>query len=162
MILSPYFWLGVIGVAVGIFFAGEHQGKKVERADFNAYKAQIATEREAGAVAAAKERRQHELALAATDTALQKARIENEALKDSDRRHALSGDLRLRIPSVCPKPATDATASPSVRDAGAPAEGVLPPGITADLFTFANRADSLSDQLRACQQVVIEDRKDSQ
>lgn len=87
---------------------------------------------------------------------------DGKAQRDRDIAAALSGGIRLRIPTApCVEAgrssAPEAPSSPGKRDGGATTE--LPREITANLLALADDADSIVRQLTACQAVVIEDRK---
>ena len=95
-----------------------------------------------------------------------------EARRRRDVAAARDGALVLRVPaSACrtgPSEAGPAGSSSPGGDGAAPLQlpgaaggGVLPPEITADLYALADDADQVADQLRACQSVVLADRKES-
>lgn len=143
---------GTLAFCAGIF----HLGMKYERADWQTKEtarkeAQLRDER-----AATKRHREEELRQAAIDTELQKTRKERDGLKAADRKRALDGELRLRVPGICPMPAPDASPSPGQRNAET--DGELPREIAANLFDLANDADQVVLQLAACQQLVMSDR----
>lgn len=85
---------------------------------------------------------------------------------------ARDGTLVLRLPaSACSGSGSGSVASPrsaaGLGNGSAPLElpgatggGVLPPAITADLYALADDADQVAGQLRACQQIILNDRKD--
>lgn len=85
-----------------------------------------------------------------------------EARRARDVAAALNGAFGLRIPGACPvrpngSPTPEARPAASGGDGGATVE--LPRQVTADLFTLVNDADETANALRACQRIVIEDRK---
>lgn len=86
-----------------------------------------------------------------------------EARRRADVAAARDGALVLRIPaSACRPGGGEATPPGSAATRGHGPEAVeLPRAVTADLLSLANDADQVADQLRACQAVVISDRKDS-
>lgn len=96
---------------------------------------------------------------------LKKEKAANAARKKADADAARAGDLVLRVPaSVCG--GADGGGDPAAafgppapkRDGAATVE--LPRQVTADLFDLANDADDVADQLRACQAVILNDRKE--
>ena len=99
-----------------------------------------------------------------------------QELQDAHRQHLAditnlrSGALRLRDPNAtslraCPYPAGQAAAGTSGRDDSAPggfqnaAAGVLPSATSAWLIDFADQCDRNTQQLTACQQVIMDDRR---
>lgn len=93
-----------------------------------------------------------------------------KAQRDRDVAAAYSGGLRLQFHPTdlqagrCATPSTG-PAAPG-RDGGAPgqlqgeaARSVLPPDITAGLLNIAHDADDTARQLKACQDVILEDRR---
>lgn len=85
---------------------------------------------------------------------------------EADRRRdvaaARDGALRLRIPAAaCDAGGSAPAAAGPAAPGGDGAEGIELPGATAaDLLDLAHDADQVADQLRACQAVVLNDRKD--
>lgn len=86
-----------------------------------------------------------------------------EARRRADVSAARDGALVLRIPASACRAGGGEAAPPGPAAAGGhgPAAVELPRAVTADLLSLANDADQVADQLRACQAVVISDRKDS-
>lgn len=76
---------------------------------------------------------------------------------------ARAGALVLRIPSsACGAGAGEARPPGAAAAGGDGSEGIeLPRPIAADLLDLANDADQVADQLRACQAIVTNDRKES-
>jgi hypothetical protein len=99
------------------------------------------------------------------ETKLQKEKATNDERKKRDAAAARDGSLSLRVPaSICAGSTAggggtsgEARSAPALSDGAASVE--LPRKITGDLHDLANDADSVADQLRTCQQVVLEDRK---
>lgn len=89
--------------------------------------------------------------------------LANAKLKhDKDVADAVSGALSLRIPAPACAGSGDLSGSPAAPAAGDAAATVeLPRSLTSDLFSFANDADAVADQLTACQQVILSDRKEA-
>ena len=90
----------------------------------------------------------------------QKEIADAAAQKERDVAAARSGRIVLRIPAPCKgangSAAAKTPATPGVGDGGATAE--LPRSVTEDLLSLANDADSVADQLRQCQKVILDDR----
>jgi len=86
-----------------------------------------------------------------------------EARRRRDVAAARDGALVLRVPaSACRTGPGDSGPAGSSSPGGDGAPGVeLPRAVTADLLALANDADQVADQLRACQAVVLADRKES-
>jgi len=84
-----------------------------------------------------------------------------ETRRRADVAAARDGALVLRIPAAALCPGGSETGPP--RPAAAGGDGAatveLPRAVAADLLALANDADQVADQLRACQAVVISDRK---
>lgn len=82
--------------------------------------------------------------------------------KDRDVAAAYSGAIGLRIPRALPGAAgtgeaAHAASSPGQCDVGAQAE--LPREAAANLLAIANDADAVTDQLAACQAIILQDRQ---
>lgn len=85
---------------------------------------------------------------------------EARRLRDID--DARAGALRLRIPaSACQgtggSPAAET--GPTASGGNGPQTVELPAKVTEDLLTLANDADIVANQLRACQEIIINDRR---
>lgn len=85
-----------------------------------------------------------------------------EARRRRDVAAARDGALVLRIPASACGSGGGETGPP--RPAAAGGDGApaieLPRAVTADLFALADDADQVADQLRSCQQIAINDRKE--
>jgi len=103
----------------------------------------------------------HAKALALLQTSYQKEIADAKSQRDKDVAAARSGALKLRFAASSPGASDDSKGpgSPVGSDAAAPIE--LPPAIAGDLFALADDADATADQLRACQAVIISDRKEA-
>lgn len=107
----------------------------------------------------------HNLAMNDLETKLQKEKATNDDRKKRDAAAARDGSLVLRVPaSICAGSAVGGGGAPGEARPTAPlgdgaASIELPRKTTGDLHDLANDADSVADQLRTCQQVVLEDRK---
>jgi len=99
---------------------------------------------------------------------MQELRTNEQAKSDVVIRDLAAGNAKLQF--ALKKRATATTASQAgtsgTSQAGASPSsgdeettGELPPAIAADLYAEADRADEIAEQLDACQQVVIEDRR---
>lgn len=86
-----------------------------------------------------------------------------EAQRLRDVAAARDGSLVLRIPASACSPGGSETSPPRPASGGSDGAATveLPRAIAADLLDLANDADQVADQLRACQSIVLSDRKDS-
>ncbi len=100
----------------------------------------------------------HAKELGGIRTKYQKEVADAKSKHDRDVDNARAGDLSLRVPSSCPSAAdVSGAAAGSARGNGS-STVELPREITASLYSLANDADSVADQLRACQTVTQSDR----
>ena len=169
-VLNPWMILGIAVMwAISLFGVGKWQNKagaEHERVTWQAKEIEQVNAANAAIKRLSDEARAKEKESVDTMTRLAtqllKERATNEARRKADAAAVRAGDLRLRIPaSVCaggdftgpPRPAS------SGGDGSASVE--LPRAIAGDLLDLANDADQVADQLRACQSVIIADRKDS-
>lgn len=108
-----------------------------------------------------KEEKDHADAIAKLGAKLARDAAVAEERRKRDLADALAGRLGLRIPASACGAANAAAPEAGARAGGSdgPATIELPRQITADLFTLANDADSVADQLRTCQAVIEADRK---
>lgn len=85
-----------------------------------------------------------------------------EVIRRRDIASARDGALVLRIPAgACQSgPGTTGEVGPPAPGRNGAKTIELPRQITSDLFTLANDADQVADQLRACQAIIIADRKE--
>ncbi len=100
----------------------------------------------------------HAKELGGIRTKYQKEVADAKSKHDSDVANARSGDLGLRVPSNCPSAAdvSGAAAGSARGDGSSTVE--LPRETTASLYSLANDANAVADQLRACQAVIQSDR----
>ncbi len=100
----------------------------------------------------------HAKALGVIQTKYQKEIADAKSQRDRDVANARSGSLSLRVPARCPSAAdVSGAASPAPGGDGS-ATVELPRETTASLFSIANDANAVADQLRACQAVIQSDR----
>lgn len=170
--MNPYLIIGALVAVIASFFAGQHNGARVERAGWlqrenaelvaaNAKILQL--EEKARAEEAA-----HAVALnkisADYQGALNDARAETKRLADAAR----TGGFRLRVHAACPGTAPGAAGAASAAPGGrdGPPAGELPGEAAATLsgadaaflIDLAGEADEVVRQLGACQAVVRADR----
>jgi hypothetical protein len=173
LIPKPYLILGLVVILASTHFGALMFGRNMAN---NAAKARLQKETEAKLVqmqslmtenlrlsneVRAKEA-EHANKLASFSQAYQE-QLQNVRLeKDKFVAGVRAGNIRLYIPQPA-RPAGDyptlgqITATASRCDA--PAEGELPRDVTEFLYSEAGRADEIVNQLQACQEVVIEDRR---
>ncbi len=100
----------------------------------------------------------HAKELGVIQTKYHKEIADAKTQRDRDVANARSGSLSLRVPSRCPS-AADVSGAPNAAGRGDGAQTVeLPREVTASLFSIANDANAVADQLRACQAVIQSDR----
>ncbi len=100
----------------------------------------------------------HAKELGTIRTKYQKEVADAKSKKDRDVDGARSGDLSLRVPSGCPSAANVSGAATGPSRGDGPSTVELPRETTASLYSLANDADAVADQLRACQTVTQSDR----
>jgi len=169
-VLNPYVLLAVAALwAVSLFGVGKWQradGRAAERVEWQAKEvAQVtaanATIKRLNDEARAKEKESADT-MTRLATQLLKERAANESRRKADAAAIRAGDLRLRIPaSACGSGGSEAGPPRPASGGGDGAATVeLPRAITGDLLDLANDADAVADQLRACQSIIIADRKE--
>lgn len=168
--VNPWVLLAV-GVLWALSLAGvgkwqRADGRSAERVEWQAERIKLQaewadklTKAEDGARA---QERAHVDAMAAIGANYAKGLHDAEKIRARDVAAARDGALVLRLPSsICgsgPGGAGPAGASAGRID---DPEGVkLPRAIAADLLSLAGDADQVADQLRACQAIVLSDRKE--
>lgn len=163
--MNPYLILGVLVAVIASFFAGQHNGTRLEKARW--------LERENVEIVAANKKiqeletaaraaeTQHATAVATIATTLEGERNAARAETERLRAAARAGTVRLRDPGArqdaCPSGAAETGPAPGKRDGPATAELS---GAAADfLLGLTGEADEVVRQLTACQALVLEDRK---
>lgn len=105
--------------------------------------------------------RAHVEQIAAIGNHYAKGMRDAEELRKRDLRAARNGNLVLRVPASVCAGGSEAPATGPATGRGDGAAGVeLPREITADLLELAHDADQVADQLRACQSVILSDRRE--
>lgn len=162
--MNPYIIIGALLAVIGAFFAGQHNGKRVERAEWMARENKELVAANSKITELNNAARAREKAHAATvnniSTVLQgKA---NAAQSETERLRAAArdGTLRLLDPSggqnSCGSSTGGTSASAGERDAEK--AGQLP-GKTVDfLLSITGEADEIARQLAACQAILVNDR----
>lgn len=107
--------------------------------------------------------RRHVDEMAAVSAQLAKERATHEAQRTRDAAAIRDGTLRLRIAtaSICPGGNQAGTPGTPTPGGDGPATVSLPDALARDLLDLANDADQVADALRACQSIVLNDRKES-
>lgn len=183
-IIPPWFkWvalaLAIIAIVFSVYAYGEKQhsrgldaGKQAktvewqtrENKELNAANAEIVRlTSQARADEALSQQRIHKIV-----DYMQELRTNEKSKSDVVIRDLAAGNAKLQFAlkkGATIAPASQASASGTSQAGASPGSsdeettGELPPAIAADLYAEADRADEITEQLDACQQVVIEDRR---
>jgi hypothetical protein len=168
--LNPWVLLGVAVMwALSLLGVGKWQradGRTTERVEWQAREVAQVTAANAAIKrlndkARAKERASVD-AMAVLAANYSKGFHDAEARRVRDVSAARDGALVLRIPAaaLCPGGGQAGALGPDPGGGAGPETVELPRTVTADLLTLANDADQVADQLRTCQQIAINDRKE--
>ena len=171
VIPNPWIILGIAVVwALSVFGVGKWQyrvGQEHERVEWLARDNAALTAANAkifalNNAARAKEKASVD-AMATLSKRLTNERATNDARLKADAAAVRAGDLRLSIPAslVCPDGDFTGPPRPTASRSDGAARVELPQQITLDLLELAHDADAVADQLRACQTVVLNDRKET-
>lgn len=164
--MNPWLLLGVAVALAAAYFAGMKQGKQIERSVWQE-KELIQSVQYTNKIQELNDRNRkqeadHAKALDDIATDRERDRIANEARRARDVAAARDGSLKLLVSADACKArrsaAPEASASPAIGDDSATIE--LPRAITESLLDIANDADSVADQLRSCQAVILSDRRE--
>ena len=170
-LMNPWVLIGVaVAWALSIVGAADYWGgvqRDLERGEWVArdnaklIKANAEILRLNNEARATEARRIDEMTILATSYS--KGAQDAEERRRRDVAAARDGALVLRIPAAaCGAGGGEAgQTGPPAPGRDAPATIELPREITADLFALADDADAIADQLRTCQQIALNDRKDS-
>lgn len=183
-IIPPWFkWvalaIALIAIVVAVYAYGEKQHARGLDAGTNACKVECQANNNTELIAANAEiirlQKQanddealHQQRIAKIVDYLQELNTNEKAKSDAVIRDLAAGNAKLQF--ALKKGATIATASQASAGGTSQARastgsgdeettGELPPEIGADLYAEADRADEITEQLNACQQVVTEDRR---
>lgn len=170
--MNPYLIIGALVAVIASFFAGQHNGARVERAgwlqkenvELAAANAKILKLEESARDAEHAHAAAVNLISTTYQGELNAARAETKRLSDAAR----AGSLRLRVHADCQGPGGGspgtATAAAGGRDgeAAGDLQGTAAATLRGDdaafLIDLAGEADEVAKQLGACQAVVLEDR----
>lgn len=164
--LNPYLWLVAIlvlgAVGGGAYYSGRTDGKKIERAEWQARELKAQQEAADALLAAQnnveRERKQHALAIASISTKYEERLQHVSKTKDRVIADLRSGGIRLRDPgsrySIGINPVPGKTNPPGECD------GKTERGLSIELAEFlageATRADTIVEQLTSCQALILE------
>ena len=111
---------------------------------------------------AREDERKHQANLSELDKRYQEKQAHEAVKTQSMLRDLRNGAVSMRYPTTASKQASGGATS-AVKPSASLGDGAetseLPPAIAADIYSEAARADEITEQLGACQQVVIEDRR---
>ena len=159
---SPYVIVGALVLVICSYFYGHHTGVQVTKADWEAEKATAAIEAGKALDKANKEVRELEHLLANAQTKVEKVYVDKVRTVEVERRQLVDVARTdgLFIDAACPdnsNPVPSPAASPSSDHGGAKAR--LSGAAAEALIAIAADADEIVYQLKACQEILRNERE---
>jgi hypothetical protein len=159
---NPWIIIGALVLVIGAYFYGHHTGVQVTKADWEAEKATAAVEAANTLAKANQEVRELEHLLANTQTKVEKVYVDKirEVQVERNSLSATARDVGLFIDAACSdnsNAVSGSATSPSSDNGGKKAR--LSGEAAEALITIAADADEIVYQLKACQEILRNERE---